>query len=562
LSLLTDGLKAEREQGITIDVAYRYFATERRKFVIADTPGHEQYTRNMATGASTCDLAIILLDARLGVLPQTRRHSYIASLLGIKHLLVAVNKMDLVDWSETAFNQIRAAYEAFSSRLGVSDVSFIPMSARLGDNVVHRSTRMPWYQGSPLLEYLETVHLSADRNLADFRFPVQVVIRPNLEFRGLAGTIASGVVRVDDEVMLLPSAERCRVKELFVAEVPQEFAFAGQAVTLTLDRDVDASRGDMLVHPQNVPYQERELEATLVWMDGKPLEVGGSYWLKQTTSVVPATVSSVGQRIDVETLQGSPASGLRLNEIGQVTLTLSRPVFYDPYKLNRATGSFVLIDRVTNATAGAGMILTRQPREALKSTVLARQSAVTAEMRSTAFKQRPVTVWITGLPVSGKSAVAYGLEKRLFDCGHAAYAMDGSTMRTRINVDLGFAALDRSENIRRLAEVARTLCDAGLIAVCAAISPYAADRDLARRIVGAERFLEIHCSAPLEVCESRDTDGLYARARKGEIAAFTGVSAPYETPESPDLRLRIDEASLDDLVDRVEALLVSRGFLT
>jgi bifunctional enzyme CysN/CysC len=565
LSLLTDGLRAEREQGITIDVAFRYFSTARRKFIIADTPGHEQFTRNMATGASNCDLAVILVDARHGLLPQSRRHTYIVSLLGIKHLVLAVNKMDLVDWRQDVFDRIRADFTRFSAPLGISDVHFIPLSALEGDNVVRRSTRMPWFGGRPLLAYLETVHIASDRNLADFRFPVQRVVRPDASFRGYAGTVASGVARVGDEVVILPSGKTTRLKRIVTFDGDLGEAFASHAVTLTLDDEIDVSRGDMLVGGHGQPYHEREIEATVVWMDEKPLDVGATYWLKHTTAMVPATVSEVGGRVDVHTLEVQPAESLHLNEIGPCMITVSRPIFYDPYRLNRVTGSFILVDRLTNATAGAGVIVARHPREQLAPAAgtlgATAGSEVTAAMRASALGQAPFTVWITGLPRSGKLPIAYRLEKRLFDRGLHAYVLPASTMRRRISADLTFSADDRGVNVRRLAEMARILNDAGMIAICVAVSPYRADREMARDIVGSERFVELHASAPVEVCEGRDPDGLYAQARRGEIKAFTGISAPYEAPLEADLALPVHEASLGDLVDRVLRRLGERGLI-
>jgi bifunctional enzyme CysN/CysC len=546
-ALLMDGLKAEREQGITIDVAYRYFSTPRRKFIIADCPGHVQYTRNMVTGGSTCNLAVVLVDAQKGVSEQTRRHSFICSLLDIGHILVAVNKMDLVDWSEEVFEAIRADFTGFAARLAVRDVSFVPISALAGDNVVDRSVRMPWYRGAPLLDLLEDAHVASERNLVDLRFPVQYVLRQEMSFRGYAGTVASGVLRPGAEVVVLPAGNRTRVRSIFTweGEVPE--AFPPMAVTVTVEDDLDIGRGDMLVYPRNQPRVGDDLEAVLVWMDEKPLSLDRPYIVKQTTRETRAQVEEIAYRFDVNTLHREPAETLALNEIGRVRIGLARPLAFDPYTRNRATGSFILIDPVSNATAGAGMILDRAaPREVGdrtdtgRSALRPRQSLVRAAEREARLGQRPVTVWLTGLPKSGKSTVAYAYERRLFDEGRAVVVLDGENLRLGISDNLGFGALERSENVRRAAHIARLMNDAGLVVVVALVSPFAADRAEARRIVGEDRFFEVYLSAPIEVCESRDTEDLYARARRGELPGFTGVSAPYEPPESPDLTLDPD----------------------
>jgi bifunctional enzyme CysN/CysC len=559
-ALLTDGLKAEREQGITIDVAYRYFSTDRRKFIVADCPGHEQYTRNMATGASTCNLAVILIDARHGVITQTRRHSFICSLLGIRHVIVAVNKMDLVDWSEDVFDRIREAYNEAVARLGFTDIHFIPMSALRGDNVVEKSPRMPWYDGPTFLHHLENVNLSTDRNLIDLRFPVQYVIRPNLDFRGFAGTIASGVMRVGDEVVALPSKRTSRVKSIRSAdgEVPE--ACAPMAVVVTLETEIDASRGSLLVPVKNVPHVSHEFEAMLVWMHEEPSQAGRSYLVKQTTNVVPGQIVDVRYKVDVNTMhrQRPPAggaaapAGLHLNEIARVHLALHRAVAFDPYERNRSTGAFILIDRLTNATVAAGMIVDRIVSSAAKSPVsrhiVREDTLVPPEARARLLRQRGATVWLTGLSGSGKSTIAKRLEKELVDAGHLAYILDGDNVRHGLNSDLGFSAEDRTENIRRVAEVARLMNDAGVIVITAFISPYRADRDQAREIVGRAAFLEVFVDAPLEVCERRDPKGLYKKARSGEIQQFTGISDPYEPPASPELVLHTDERTADECV--------------
>ena len=563
LALLTDGLKAEREQGITIDVAYRYFSTDRRKFIIADTPGHEQYTRNMATGASTCQLAIILIDARHGVQTQTRRHSYIVSLLGIKHVVVAINKMDLVGWSQEAFQRIKDDYTGFVAKLDLRDVAFIPMSALRGDNVVTRSEAMPWHSGPPLLDHLETVHIASDRNLADLRFPVQYVIRPNLDFRGFAGTVASGILRKGDEVMVLPSGKRSRVKSMVTYDGELEEAFAPQAVTVTLADEVDVSRGDMLVRPDNPPHVGSQIEAMVVWMAEQPLVPGRTYTLKHATRQVAAEVSSFRYGVDVNTLDHRTVARLGLNEVGHVQLSLTQPLAWDPYRTNPATGAFILIDRLTNGTAGAGMILeTGGLRQAeAVATDKARGSLVAPTEREERFGQRPVTVLLVGLTGSGKSRIAYALERRLWDEGRAVTVLYGQNMRQGLNRDLGFTADDRSENLRRSAEVAKLMNDAGVIAIAAFVAPHEAVREKAKQVIGRDRVLEVFCTAPMEVLRSRDQSGAYRLADEGKIAQMPGVTAAFEEPASPDLVLRTDEIDVDESVSRIVELMKARGVL-
>jgi bifunctional enzyme CysN/CysC len=567
LSLLTDGLRAEREQGITIDVAYRYFSTARRQFIIADTPGHEQYTRNMATGASHCDLAIILVDASQGLLTQSCRHTYIAALLGIKHLVLAVNKMDQVGFDEGVFEDIRRAFMAFVTPLGVTDVHAIPVSALHGDNVVHRSTRCPWYQGEALLSYLEQVHVAGDVNLTDLRFPVQSVVRPDASFRGYVGTVASGIVRVGDEVLALPSQRIAQIKRIVTWDGDRDVAQAGQAVTLVLTDDLDLGRGDMLVHQTSQPFVERELEATLIWMDETPLEEGASYWLKHTTNLVPATVREVVHRVDTSSLKTQATDRLLLNEIGLCVLSLARPAFYDAYKTNRQTGSFILIHRQSGATAGAGLVLARKARRPTPPGGVAetwRAQAVTSqiapERRAQAMGQAPLVLWFTGLPRSGKLVTAYALEQRLFDQGYKACVLDGPVVRQRISTDLTYSADDRGVNVRRVAEMARILADAGLVVICVMVSPYDFDRQAARAIVGEERFVEVYFDAPVEVCEQRDPE-LYARARRGVIPGFTGISAPYEAPEAPHYVLSIERQPADALAAQLCTHLLAQGRL-
>jgi bifunctional enzyme CysN/CysC len=569
-ALLTDGLKAEREQGITIDVAYRYFSTAKRKFIIADCPGHEQYTRNMATGASTCDLAIILVDARPGhgVMTQTKRHSFIVSLLGIKHVLVAVNKMDLAGYSQERFDEIVRDYRDFATRLEMPDQHFIPISALKGDNLLKHSEHMPWYEGSTLMHHLENVHIASDRNLIDFRLPIQYVNRPNLDFRGFCGTIASGVVKKGDEVMVLPSRRKSRVKSIVTYDGELEEAFAPLAVTLTTEDEVDISRGDTIVRPDNLPTVTDKFEATLVWMADEPLLPGKEYWIKHCSRLATGRVTTMRYRIDVNTLHRDPAPTLGLNEIGRCGVQLNQPIALDGYRRNKGTGAFIVIDRVTNVTVGAGMILDRKADDAVDhwdleaaESLEARKSAVTPEERSARFGQKPATVLLTGLPASGKTPIANAVERLLFDQGRAVMVIDGQNMRRGLSRDLGFTADDRSENLRRASEVAKTLNNAGLIVVAAFVAPHEEVRRKAAEAIGGERFLIAHCSAPVEWCRQRDQQGVYVKADAGEIANFPGVSAEYETPENPDLVLPLHESTIEECAERVVKLLEGRGVL-
>jgi bifunctional enzyme CysN/CysC len=566
-ALLVDGLEAEREQGITIDVAYRYFSTPRRTFIIADTPGHEQYTRNMATGASRCQLAVILVDATRGVLPQTRRHAFIASLLGIRHLMVAVNKMDRVGFDREVFEAIRADFSDFASRLETADLRFIPVSAVGGDNVVHPSPHTPWYAGSPLLAQLETVYVASDRNLIDLRLPVQYVVRGDGR-RVYCGTLASGVVRRGEEVLVLPGRRRTRVATLATPEGDAESAAAPQAVAVTLADAVDVARGDMLVPVGNVPRLESAFDAMLVWMDEQPLAPGGSYLLRQTTVQAGARVAAVRYRIDVHDLHRRPAEGLELNEIGRVRVETSRPLACDAYARNRATGSFILVDRLTHATVAAGLVLDRHGAEELEAPAVApdagtnvRPAGRAAAGRATRFGGPSFCVWLTGLPRSGKTSLALALEEALAARGVVACLVDGEDLRLGVSRDLGFSDRDRRENVRRAAALARMLGEGGITALVALVSPTAEDRALARRTVGGERFFEVWCSAPLAACEARDTDGLYARARAGEAVGVTGVDSPYEEPADPDLTVPTAEVDVAEAARRVVAALEERGLL-
>jgi bifunctional enzyme CysN/CysC len=563
LALLTDGLRAEREQGITIDVAYRYFATPKRKFIIADTPGHIQYTRNMVTGASTADVALILIDARNGVLEQSRRHAFLASLLGIPHLVVCINKMDLVDFSEERFVEIREDFRRFAMKLEVPDLSFIPVSALTGDNVVQRSAAMPWYEGTSLLHFLEQIHVASDRNLIDVRFPVQYVIRPHQssdaalhDFRGYAGTIAGGVVRAGDEVTVLPSGFTTSVSAVWgpggrkLAE-----AFAGQAVTIELADDIDVSRGDLICRPHNRPYIGQDVDAMVCWLTTESeLTPGARYTIQHTTRSTRAVVRELDYRLEVNTLhRDESATSLALNEIGRIRLRTQQPLLFDAYRRSRDTGSFILVDEATNSTVAAGMITGPTQHDAK---VVWHSGSVQRTERAT----QGMTVWLTGLSGSGKSTVAAELERRLVASGRPAYVLDGDNLRHGLNADLGFSAEDRAENVRRVGEVAKVLADAGVIAIVSLVSPYAADRQQVRSSHSAASlpFLEIFVDTPLEVCELRDPKGMYAKARAGEIAHFTGVDDPYEAPEAPHLRLRPQDgdaaaqaALVLDLVERI-----------
>ncbi len=571
-ALLLDGLAAEREQGITIDVAYRYFSTARRKFIIADTPGHVQYTRNMATGASNCDLAVILIDARNGVLDQTRRHAFIATLLGIRHLVVAVNKMDLVEYRQEVFEQVREQFTDFAARLQVSDVHFIPVSAVQGENVVR--TVRPRCPGTRARACSTTSRRCTSPATATWSTCASRSRSCSGRTRASAASAARwprAILRRGAEVVALPSGRRSRVRGIDTFDGELEEAFPPQSVTVTLEDELDLSRGDMLVAPGNVPHLEHSFEAMLVWMAEEPMRPGaGGYLIKQATTVAPAAVDELRYRINVSTLHRETADQLALNDIGRVRIESPRLLAFDPYRKNRETGAFILIDRLTNATVAAGTILEREPAETRLDRppaadagvdVRAQASRIPAVARAEQLGQRPVTLWLTGLPRAGKSTVAFALEERLFAAGRKVQVLDGEGMRLGVNSDLGFSRGDRREHVRRTAEVARLFNDQGLMVVAALVSPTAEDRELARRIVGAGRFLEIHCNAPLEVCESRDTDGLFARARAGEIGNVTGIDAPYEPPESPDLELPTGDEATAVSVEKVWQLLESHGLL-
>ncbi len=568
-SLFTDGLKAEREQNITIDVAYRYFSTPKRTFIIADTPGHEQYTRNMATGASTANLAVVLVDARHGVLTQTRRHAFIVSLLGVPHLVLAVNKMDAVGYRQEVFEAIKAEFEEFARKLHVVDLRFIPISALKGDNVVQRSTRMPWHDGESLLELLETVYIGSDRNMVDLRYPVQRVVRPHMNFRGYAGTVASGMVRQGDEVMALPSMKTSRVKSIVTFDGDVAEAFPPMSVVVTLEDELDVSRGDMLVHKHNLPRVEKHFEAMLVWMGDEPMEVNTAYWLKHTTRMTRTRIDEVRYLVDVNTLKRKQAAPLTLNEIGRIVFTATTPLFLDPYDKNRQTGSFILVDPLTNATVAAGMVIEREPTDQLPTRITGGESVVPSlahhdsgiapAARASRYGHQPATVWLTGLVGAGKTAIAYGLEQRLFDLGIVCMVLDGENVRLGINRDLDFSAAGRAEHLRRVAEIARLANDAGIVAVCAFVSPTSSVREQVAQIVGAGRFVEVHVAADVAWCEQRDTTGLYAKARRGDVKNVAGIDAPFEPPAQPPLTLPMQDITVADAVDRIVALLRDKG---
>ena len=584
LALLTDGLRAEREQGITIDVAYRYFATPRRKFIIADTPGHVQYTRNMVTGASTADLAVILVDAKRGVQTQSKRHAFIASLLGIPHVVVAVNKMDLVDYSEEVFDAIVDEFSAFAGKLDLRDIDFIPVSALKGDNVVDRSENMDWYEGSTMLHHLEHVSLTGDKNLRDFRFPVQTVIRPDQTFRGFAGTVASGAIRPGEEILALPAGTRSTVESITTLNGDLDEARAGEAVVLTLTDEIDVSRGDMLVRPQNVPEVETGIEAMMCWMAEEPLQSNRHYILRHTTREVKAFVDEIVYRVDVNTLHREDSDTLQLNEIGRVRVTTAAPLFFDPYRQAKATGAFVLIDPYSNATVAAGMIrgAAQSPDEIAGRAARLERSADAAagrvyrqvspnvvweglniprEEREAAQGHQAAVLWFTGLSGSGKTTVAREVERRLFDAGIKTMLLDGDQVRHGLNGDLGFSAGDRRENVRRIGEVARLFFESGAVTLCTFVSPYRTDRDRVRALVPEGRFIEIHVDVDVATAQERDPKGIYAKAQAGEITNLTGIDAPYEAPEAPELTLKTADQSVQDAVEAVLAALAEAGIV-
>ena len=557
-ALLVDGLEAEREQGITIDVAYRYFATPRRSFIVADTPGHEQYTRNMATGASNADLAILLVDARKGLLTQTHRHAIIVSLLGIRHVVLAVNKIDLVDYDETIFRRIVADFQVFAKTLNFKSVVAIPMSAREGDNVSSASARTPWHEGPTLIDHLERIEVEEDRRGAPFRLPVQWVNRPHLDFRGFTGTIPSGAIRRGEAIVVAGSGKQSVVTQILSAGRETDEAEAGEAVTLTLADEIDIARGDVLARPDARPEVADQFTAHLIWMSGEPLLPGRSYLLKIGSRTTPASVTELKHRIDVNTLDKLAAKTLELNEVGLCNVATTMPVAYDPYVDNRETGAFILIDRETNETAAAGMIAHGLRR----ATNIHRQGlTVTREARAALKHQRPAVLWFTGLSGAGKSTIANLVEAGLIARGAHTALLDGDNVRHGLNKDLGFTPADRVENIRRIAEVARLMTDAGLIVLTSFISPFRAERQLARELAAAGEFIEIYVETPLETVIARDPKGLYKRALAGEIKNFTGISQPYEAPEAAEIVLNTATSTPEALAERVLAELAARGHI-
>jgi bifunctional enzyme CysN/CysC len=558
-ALLLDGLEAEREQGITIDVAYRFFATDKRKFIVADTPGHEQYTRNMATGASTADVAIILIDARKGVLPQTRRHSYIVHLMGVRHVVLAINKMDLEGFERARFRSIVSEYSLLASKLQFDSITPIPMSALKGDNVTVRSASMPWHDGPTLIEFLERVEVSDGRADGPFRLPVQWVNRPHLDFRGFSGTIASGVARPGDELIVARSGAASRIKAIVTADGELAYAASGDAVTLVLEDEIDASRGDVFAAPTSRPDVSNQFAANLLWMSESPLEVGSPYLLKIGAQTVPASVSAIRNKVDVHSLESIAGDTLALNEIGVCHFTTQQPLTFDAYRKIREMGAFILIDRLSNQTVAGGMI---QENLSRSSNVHRQAVATTKVARSLLKGHKPAILWFTGLSGAGKSTIANLVEQRLSRRGVHTYLLDGDNVRHGLNRDLGFSDAERAENIRRVGEVAKLFVDAGLIVAASFISPFRAERELVRSQVEPGEFFEIYVDAPLDVCAGRDPKGLYARAKAGEIRNFTGIDSPYEAPMDPELRLDAGTASAEALAQLVVTRLETAGVLS
>jgi bifunctional enzyme CysN/CysC len=555
-ALLVDGLAAEREQGITIDVAYRFFSTERRKFIVADTPGHEQYTRNMVTGASTAELAVILIDARKGVLTQTRRHSFLVHLLGIRRVVLAVNKMDLVDYSRATFEQIVADYREFGARIGIGDVAAIPLSAVQGDNIVNHGSNMPWYRGPTLMQHLESVEVDAALAAQPFRLPVQWVNRPNAEFRGFAGLIVSGSVSPGDRIHVVPSGREACIARIVTQEGDLSAAYAGQSVTVTLDAEIDVSRGDVLAAGTAPPQVASQFEANVVWLHDEPMLQGRTYLMKAGTRTVSATITPLKHRINVNTLEHEPAERLELNDIGVCELELDRPIPFEPYRESRALGGFILIDRLSNNTVGAGLI-----NFALRRSQNVHWQAldVDKQVRARQKGQKACVLWLTGLSGAGKSTIANLVEKRLTAAGRHTYLLDGDNVRHGLNKDLGFTAQDRVENIRRVAEVARLMVDAGLIVLVSFISPFRSERDMARELFAAGEFLEVFVDTPLAEAERRDVKGLYQKARRGELKNFTGIDSPYERPDAPEIRIDTTVLTAEEAAGRIIAYLESQA---
>jgi bifunctional enzyme CysN/CysC len=557
-ALLVDGLAAEREQGITIDVAYRFFSTEKRKFIVADTPGHEQYTRNMATGASTADVAVILIDARQGVLKQTRRHSFIASLLGIRHIVVAINKMDIVGYSQAVFEKIEADYRAFADKLGFESIVAIPMSALEGDNIIAKSANTRWFKGPALLPYLETVEVESGREHLPFRLPVQWVNRPNLDFRGFSGTVASGVVKPGDEVVVIPSGRRSTVKRIVTQDGDLPAAGPHRAVTLTLADEIDISRGDILCAGKAPAEQSDQFAAHIIWMHDEELIPGRQYFFKTANRVVSGSITELKHKINVNTLEHMSGKTLELNEVGVCNVSTSAPIAFDPYPENRETGSFIIIDKRTNNTVGVGMIDFSLRRA---QNVHWQDLDINKAARAEAKHQRPCVLWFTGLSGAGKSTIANLVEKRLHDMGRHTYTLDGDNVRHGLNKDLGFTDADRVENIRRVSETAKLMVDAGLIVLVSFISPFQSERRMAREALEGGEFIEVFVSTPLAICEKRDVKGLYAKARRGEIRNFTGIDSDYEAPENPELTLDTSKVTAADAAAAIVEHLRKNGYL-
>jgi bifunctional enzyme CysN/CysC len=558
LALLVDGLQAEREQGITIDVAYRFFATDKRKFIVADTPGHEQYTRNMATGASNSDLAVILIDARKGILTQTRRHSFIVSLLGIKHVVLAVNKIDLMDYSQATFDKIVANYREFAADFGFETLKAIPLSARYGDNVLTQSKHMDWYQGPTLVEHLESIDIDLDQTQKPFRMAVQWVNRPDLNFRGFSGTVASGSIRPGQEVVVANSGQTSRIKSIVTYDGDLPLAIADQAVTITLEDEIDISRGDILSSPDQRPEVSDQFQAELIWMSEEALVPGRQYLLKIATKTVSASVTEIKHKTDVNSFEKLAADVLKLNEVGRVNLSLQSAVAFDPYADNKTTGAFILIDRISNLTLGAGMI-THGLRRA--TNVHWQALEVSKAARAQVKRQKPAVLWFTGLSGAGKSTIANLVEKKLLSLGYHTALLDGDNVRHGLNKDLGFSDADRVENIRRVAEVSKLMVEAGLIALVSFISPFRTERRFAREILSQGEFVEIYVSTPLSVTEGRDPKGLYKKARDGLIPNFTGIDSPYEAPETPEVSVDTTDLSAEESANKIVAYLFENGYL-
>ena len=575
-ALLLDGLKAEREQGITIDVAYRYFSTNKRKFIIADTPGHEQYTRNMVTGASTANLAVILIDARKGVITQTKRHTFLVSLLGIKHIVLAVNKMDLMDYSQKVFDDICADYKNFITGLDLPDITFIPLSALKGDNVVDLSDKMPWYHGKSILEHLESVHIASDRNLADFRFPVQYVLRPSIDFRGFSGKIAGGVIHKGDEVMALPSRKTSKVKSIITYDGELDYAHAPQSITLTLEDEIDISRGEMLVKPDNQPKVEQHFEAMLVWMDEKPMNPNTQFYIKHNTNNTKARIDKLNYLVDVNSLEHYEKSHFELNEIGRVVITTVKPLYFDAYKKNRQTGAFILIDPMTHNTSAVGMIIDKVASKELpfrisdkqKHQIVEGKSLISQSEYQSRYEQKAASIWITGLHGSGKNQLAYTLERKLFERGVVVVLLDGKTVRGGLSKELDFSRADRAEHLRRVAHLSKMLNDKGIITICSFISPeedirnQVADiiegNEAEHKVQDAKHFHLIHMDADLEFCKQNDAYGLYEKAAKGEIHNMPGIDCPYEKPNNAQLHLQAGkpEEAVEKVLKYVEEKLL------